>query len=194
MKENPPFVTDGLYKIGDKITKKPEETQTDSAEPVQTSVKELPKEKLLEFDRLKHDLECRLAGLTAAYQTEKEVLKERLGELQRAEEKLKNVLETLESTLLPQNADPEARAKLRLLFRSLEQMRLETIRISSAMDGTRPAADITSTAKPAVSQAPETPGELMKKGFFFFLPAGILIFLCTLLLGTAFVLAWKVAF
>ena len=95
---------------------------------------------------------------------------------------------------LPADGEENAEKLLSKRLRAMELMRLETIRISKKTEASGRNGNVpTETRRNDPSLENISGGELMKKGFAFFFPLGLTIFLCTVLLGLAFIVAWKVA-
>lgn len=199
-------LTNSLYKINDKIAqsanKQPmlgvpevpaqqnisEQKQSDSPK------KELSPERIIEFNRMHHDLEIRVEGMLTEYQSELAILEAREKELKETEEQFKKLQKELEEISLPDQNDAEPERVLSKRLRALELMRLETVRVSKKMDASKSNAGTGSSAQNSGVNLMDIPNDdIMKKGFAFFFPLSMALLICTILLATAFILAWKVA-
>ena len=199
-------LTNSLYKINDKIAQsanKPpmlgvpevpaqqnisEQKQSDSPK------KELSPERIIEFNRMHHDLEIRVEGMLTEYQSELAILEAREKELKETEEQFKKLQKELEEISLPDQNDAEPERVLSKRLRALELMRLETVRVSKKMDASKSNAGTGSSAQNSGVNLMDIPNDdIMKKGFAFFFPLSMALLICTILLATAFILAWKVA-
>lgn len=201
MGKGAPVLTNSLYKISDKIAQatvnKPAEGQDPQSAgetPRAAAPKLLPAERVLEFNRMYHDLEIRVEGMLAEYGAETALLDERKNEITAAAAQIETLKKELQETTLPADGEENAERLLSKRLRAMELMRLETIRISkktevSGRNGNAPAENRENG--PSLSSI--TGGELMKKGFAFFFPLGLTLVICTILLGLAFIVAWKVA-
>lgn len=199
-------LTNSLYKINDKIAQsanKPpmlgvpevpaqqnisEQKQSDSPK------KELSPERIIEFNRMHHDLEIRVEGMLTEYQSELAILEAREKELKETEEQFKKLQKELEEISLPDQNDAEPERVLSKRLRALELMRLETVRVSKKMDASKSNAGTGPSAQNSGVNLMDIPNDdIMKKGFAFFFPLSMALLICTILLATAFILAWKVA-
>ena len=199
-------LTNSLYKINDKIAqsanKQPmlgvpevpaqqnisEQKQSDSPK------KELSPERIIEFNRMHHDLEIRVEGMLTEYQSELAILEAREKELKETEEQFKKLQKELEEIYLPDQNDAEPERVLSKRLRALELMRLETVRVSKKMDASKSNAGTGSSAQNSGVNLMDIPNDdIIKKGFAFFFPLSMALLICTILLATAFILAWKVA-
>ena len=199
-------LTNSLYKINDKIAqsanKQPmlgvpevpaqqnisEQKQSDSPK------KELSPERIIEFNRMHHDLEIRVEGMLTEYQSELAILEAREKELKETEEQFKKLQKELEEISLPDQNDAEPERVLSKRLRALELMRLETVRVSKKMDASKSNAGTGSSAQNSGVNLMDIPNDdIIKKGFAFFFPLSMALLICTILLATAFILAWKVA-
>lgn len=200
-------LTNSLYRINDKIsqaTNKPplssapdvpaqQQNRANQAQQTVVQKKEMAPERIIEFNRMHHDLEIRIEGLISEYQSEIAILEQRAKELNTSTAlitKLKQELETIE---LPDAAEIDPEKTLSKRLRALELMRLESIRVSKKMDSSKGAAAGTAAAQNNESSLMDIPnGDLMKKGFAFFFPLAVILLVCTILLSLAFIFAWKV--
>jgi|GEM_PF-1838971 len=196
-------LTNSLYKINDKIAQAtnkqpmpgvPEVPEQQQIQTGHTSFQELAPERVIEFNRMHHDLEIRVESMLSEYQAEAELLELRKKELVQTSEQMKKLKQELEEIVLPGKNEPEQERTLSKRLRALELMRLETIRVSKKMDAAKTAAgNSTGDGNSGVNLMDIPNEELMKKGYAFFGPLIITLIVCTLLLGIAYILAWKVA-
>ena len=205
MSKGAPVLTNSLYKISDRIAQAPtggkedvpgreNQTRTEESVPAKKQPVPLSPERILEFNRMHHDLEIRVEGMLAEYLAENERLNARKNELETALSQVESLKKELSGTELPEETETDAEKFLSKQLRSMELMRLETIRLSKKMDAAGGNGNgIAETRQTAPDLMNIPAGELMKKGFAFFFPLGLAIFLCTILLGMAFIVAWKVA-
>ena len=195
-------VTDSLYKISDKIAQASKEKNVEPGkiiQPVQSVnhapvKKQLSAERILEFNRMHHDLEIRVESMLAEYSEEQKIIETRMNELQQSSEQIRKMKQELAEITLPDSADEDPELALSKQMRSLELMRLESIRMNKKMDAGKnmasaPAA--VSNNAPDLMNIPD--GEIMKKGFAFFFPLALALIFCTIIMGLAFIVAWKVA-
>ena len=200
-------LTNSLYKINDRIaqaTNKAPVTETpqQAAEQLKTEQNQqtvpqksqLSPERILEFNRMYHDLEIRLESLFSEYQGETNVLDQRKMDLTESCELVKKLKEDLSGIMLPEESEPDPAKKLSKSLRAIELMRLESIRLEKKMDSSKIVSQQSFSGQKYGMEPTELPNsELMKKGFAFFLPLGLFLLLCTVLLSLAFIFAWKVA-
>lgn len=199
-------LTNSLYKINDKIAQAtnkqpmsgvpeiPAQQKVQTNQTVQTSFQELAPERVIEFNRMHHDLEIRVESMLSEYQAEAELLELRKKELVQTSEQMKKLKQELEGIVLPGKNEPEQERQLSKRLRELELMRLETIRVSKKMDAAKTAAgNSTGDGNSGVNLMDIPDEDLMKKGYAFFGPLIITLIICTVLLGIAYILAWKVA-
>ena len=198
-------LTNSLYKINDKIAQAskqplpgvpevPAQQQIPGTRKNQTGKQELSQERIIEFNRMHHDLEIRVESMLSEYQAEAELLKIREQMLTQTSELVAELKKDLEGITLPGNEEPEPDRVLSKELRALELMRLETIRLSKKMDASKSNPGGTAEQSPGGDLMDIPNGDIMKKGFAFFFPLFLALLSCTVLLGVAFVLAWKVAF
>ena len=206
MGKGAPVLTNSLYKISDRIAQaanvKDQGTSPDGKTapvpaqtvPEKSLTKPIPPERILEFGRMRHDLEIRIEGMLAEYRCEAEILRTRGHDLESAAAQVETLKKELSETELPGTEEADAEKQLSKRLRAMELMRLETIRLSKKMEagrGTGAGMAANQKSWPDLMNIPG--GEIMKKGFAFFFPLGLTILLCTILLGLSFIVAWKVA-
>ena len=198
-------LTNSLYKINDKIAQSaakppisgvqntPEQAQKEQAEAVPAAKKEVSPERIIEFNRMHHDLEIRVEGMASEYQSEIKILESRLKELNQSGEQMKKLRQELDAIVLPSENEAEPEKYLSKQLRALELMRLETIRLSKKMDASKGNGNVSSQVQNQGIDLMNIPnGDIMKKGFAFFFPLALTLFFCTILMALAFILAWKV--
>jgi hypothetical protein len=206
MGKDVPVVTNSLYKISDRIAEATGSSKENQVSPEKNTLvseqkkteipqkKEFPPERTLEFNRMRHDLEIRIEGLLAGYSRESEVLDLRKRELELSENTIRDLQKQLEQTVLPDAPEENPEKTLSRLLRSIELMRLETIRLEKKMDASRTGGNNPSYSRESSVDLMNVPNsEIMKKGFAFFFPLGLVLFFCTVILALAFIIAWKVA-
>ena len=199
-------LTDSLYKINDKIAQAnnkqplpgvpevPVQQQIPNNQTVQSAKQTLSPERILEFNRMHHDLEIRVESMISEYQAEAELLELRKKELTQTSEQVEKLRKELEENTLPGKEDLEPERTLTKKLRALELMRLETIRLSKKMDASKSNTGAVSEQRSKVDLMDIPNGDIMKKGFAFFFPLFLALLFCSILLAVAFILAWKVAF
>ena len=143
-----------------------------------------------ELLRMKRDLSAQLHEAEARFSAEQARFEAVAEERGKTAAELRAILSRLENCRIPDFPDPDFKPALNEALRTFENGRIELIRATALRPGTEtvPAA---SPAKTDLSAL--TAGELMKKGFAFFLPLIVTILLASLLLSLAFIIAWKVA-
>ena len=106
-------------------------------------------------------------------------------------EKLK---QELQSFSLPGEKSEAPERELSKTLRALELMRLETVRLTKKMDSAKTAASGSAAEQRNQLDLMNIPNsEIAKKGFAFFFPLFLALLFCTVLMGLAFIFAWKVA-
>ena len=198
-------LTNSLYRINDKIaqsavknsssgdTENPAPQAQNTAGGALSAQKELAPERIIEFNRMHHDLEIRVEGMNSEYQSEIKILEARLRELNSSVEQMGKMKQELEAIILPGTEEAEPDKYLSKQLRALELMRLDTIRLSKKMDSAKCGGTVTAQDKNSNIDLMDIPnGDIMKKGFAFFFPLALALFFCTILMALAFILAWKV--
>ncbi len=199
-------LTNSLYKINDTIAQSTVKTpvpepqdapvqETKNTEEIRTpSVKkEVSPERIIEFNRMRHDLEIRVEGMAAEYQSEIGILEARLRELNQSGEQMEKFRQELKEITLPDESEADPGKYISRQLRALEVMRLETIRLNKKMDASKGNGTAYSPAQNQNINLMDIPnGDIMKKGFAFFFPLALALFFCTILMALAFILAWKV--
>lgn len=144
-----------------------------------------------ELLRMKRDLTGQLREAEARFSAEAARLDRKIAEQNATLEELRSILARLENCRIPEFADADFKTALREALRTFENGRIELIR---ATMGVSKAEENTSQAAPAgTALGAMSAGELIRKGFAFFLPLIVTILLAALFLAAAFFLAWKVA-
>ncbi|MBQ9770324.1 MAG: hypothetical protein IJW23_00720 [Lentisphaeria bacterium] len=198
-------LTNSLYKINDKIAQAskqplpgvpevPAQQNIPGVQNAQTAKQELSQERIIEFNRMHHDLEIRVESMLSEYQAEAEVLKIREQELTQTSDLVAKLKKELDEITLPGKEEQEPDRILTKKLRALELMRLETIRLTKKMDASKSNSGTAAEQRASVDLTEIPNSDIMKKGFAFFFPLFLALLFCTVLLGVAFVLAWKVAF
>ena len=199
-------LTNSLYKINDTIAQSTVKTpvpehqdapvqETKNTEEIRTpSVKkEVSPERIIEFNRMRHDLEIRVEGMAAEYQSEIGILEARLRELNQSGEQMDKFRQELKEITLPDESEADPGKYISRQLRALEVMRLETIRLNKKMDASKGNGTAYSPAQNQNINLMDIPnGDIMKKGFAFFFPLALALLFCTILMALAFILAWKV--
>ena len=199
-------LTNSLYKINDKIAQAnnkqplpgvpevPAQQQLPNGQTIQSAKQALSPERIIEFNRMHHDLEIRVESMISEYQAEAELLELRKNELTQTTGQVEKLRKELEEITLPGKEDQEAERSLTKKLRALELMRLETIRLSKKMDASKGNSGATVEQSSKVDLADIPGSDIMKKGFALFFPLFLAMLFCSILLAVAFILAWKVAF
>ena len=110
-------LTNSLYKINDKISQSsakaplpgvpevpPQQNQTAAGTQQK---KEIPPERLIEFNRMHHDLEIRVESMASEYQSEVKILEERLESLKNASGQMDKFRKNLEMITLPESSEQD---------------------------------------------------------------------------------------
>lgn len=199
-------LTNSLYKINDKIAQAtnsaslpgvpevPAQQKNAAEKEADQKVQKLSPERILEFNRMHHDLEIRIEGMISEYQAEMEIHQLREKELSAAAEQVNQLKKELASLTLPEETSGEQEKALSKTLRALELMRLETIRMTKKLDsGKTGSAAAAGDQKREIDLMNLPNSEIVKKGFVFFFPLFLALLFCTVLMGLAFIFAWKVA-
>ena len=199
-------LTNSLYKINDKIAQAnnkqplpgvpevPSQQQLPNGQTIQSAKQALSPERIMEFNRMHHDLEIRVESMISEYQAEAQLLELRKNELTQTSEQVEKLRKELQENTLPGKEDQEPERTLTRKLRALELMRLETIRLSKKMDASKSNSGTVAEQSSRVDLAEIPSGDIMKKGFAFFFPLFLAMLFCSILMAAAFILAWKVAF
>ena len=169
-------------------------------EEVKPDYAELHKHLKHRFDellRLKRDVNARIEEHHAFYSAEAEALHHRVMELEETVATLNSLRNALETSEIPDFADPDFKSKLTNALRIFENARLEDIKTVAKAEGAQPSArnaNRSAAGSGDGSFTRLTAGDLFRKGFLFFLPLILTLLLSTLLLAAAFFAAWKIAF
>ncbi|MBQ7402856.1 MAG: hypothetical protein IJW05_05400 [Lentisphaeria bacterium] len=199
-------LTNSLYKINDKIAQAtnsaslpgvpevPAQQKNVAEKEADQKVQKLSPERIQEFNRMHHDLEIRIEGMISEYQAEMEIHQLREKELSAAAEQVNQLKKELASLTLPEETSGEQEKALSKTLRALELMRLETIRMTKKLDsGKTGSASAAGDQKREIDLMNLPNSEIVKKGFVFFFPLFLALLFCTVLMGLAFIFAWKVA-
>ena len=199
-------LTNSLYKINDKIAQAtnsaslpgvpevPAQQKNAAGKEADQKVQKLSPGRILEFNRMHHDLEIRIEGMISEYQAEMELHQLREKELSAAAEQVNQLKKELASLTLPEETSGEQEKALSKTLRALELMRLETIRMTKKLDsGKTGSAAAAGDQKREIDLMNLPNSEIVKKGFVFFFPLFLALLFCTVLMGLAFIFAWKVA-
>lgn len=190
-------LTNSLYKINDKIAQASNKMPMPGVPevPVQQQVterkKELAPERIIEFNRMHHDLEIRIESMISEYRSEIELIEQRMKELNASVTQINQLKQELETIVLPDNEEPEPERQLSKQLRALEMMRLETIRIAKKMDAAKGNSSNTSTQSNEINLMDIPNSDIIKKGFAFFFPLSLAILICTIIMALAYIFAWK---
>ncbi len=146
-------------------------------------------EKARELVRFRRDVEGRLTRLNSEYSAEAQMLSVRVGTLSSSVAKLGEMLETISHMAPPDPKSPDYRTCITDSLHSLEQMRIESLRLSGIVDGSRTGESA------AVHEHEQSPADsfTFKRGCIFFLPLALTILGCAVLIAAAFILAWKIS-
>ena len=196
-------LTNSLYKINDKIAQArnsaplPGVPEVPEQQVIPTDTKkpeQLSSERIQEFNRMYHDLEIRTEGMISEYQAEIELLNGRIKDLSNASQQVEKLKQELQSFSLPGEKSEAPERELSKTLRALELMRLETVRLTKKMDSAKTAASGSAAEQRNQLDLMNIPNsEIAKKGFAFFFPLFLALLFCTVLMGLAFIFAWKVA-
>ena len=208
MGKGAPIITNSLYKISDQIAqatnpaKEPKQESAPAPEPEKQNEKEISiieekfefsKAEIQEFNRMRHDLEMRIEGNFSRIQADTESLELKQKDLLASMEIIRQLQTKMPEIKLPDEDGENPKNDYFKFLRTIELMRLETIRIEKKMEAGAhgdPAGNSGSRGFDLIN----TPrSEIMKAGFAFFFPLGLFLLLCTVIMGLAFIVAWKVA-
>lgn len=194
------YVSGQLHRISDQLAaaeKKQFQVKQETEDEPEQIVPELEPYIRARFDemmRLRRDMISRLTEHICRFSSEKEMLDQRLEKIGKASGELESMLSRIEGEAVPKFNDSKFKSKLTDQILMLENIRLDTIRIT-AKNAASPVQSVRENKDPAQSSfSVLSGGELFRKGFFLFLPLMIVSLIAVLLISAAFVTAWLLAF
>lgn len=199
------YVTGNLHRISDQIAeasgRKSETSPSDAEEspvagdsaPASSKNSDiLAKSRYFEAVNLRRDLECRLEEQLSRFQAEAESMARAAEPVHDALSRLSDLSTRFREISFEEPDLPESARSLADAVRKYEKIRLEILRVCARAEGVRGSARSVQSA--SGSNSVSLPELTFRRGFLFFLPLGIVLIFCTLILSIAFVAAWKMAF